>query len=88
MYATAIGLLIKGLESTDPQSMATDPDAAPIKEENPELSAAAPIENANLSAEEATKAEESSQPTGPKGPNFLEKWFNNLKEFLNNDIED
>ena len=37
---------------------------------------------------EEQAAEESSVPTGLKGPNFLEKWFNNLKEFLNNDIED
>jgi cell division protein FtsA len=87
MYATAIGLLIKGLESTGSQNMATDPDAIPVPEEKPEPIATATAEETQAEKEEQA-AEESSVPTGLKGPNFLEKWFNNLKEFLNNDIED
>ena len=87
MYATAIGLLIKGLESGDPQNMATDPDATPVPEEKPEPIAPAPVEQTQAEAE-AQATEDSPVPTGLKGPNFLEKWFNNLKEFLNNDIED
>jgi cell division protein FtsA len=84
MYATAIGLLIKGLENESKENMAGDPNVVPREEPSPAPIIEKQEEPENTEIEEG-ETPEPTQPSDKK--NFLDRWFDKLKNFLDNDIE-
>ncbi|KAB2813654.1 cell division protein FtsA [Phaeocystidibacter luteus] len=95
-YATAIGLLMKGLTSHQVDIMATEPGADP-EEIQRAVKAAQEVEDAKAAEEEAEAeataeneddTNEEEQPTTPAKPRkgVFESWVEKFKQFLDNDV--
>lgn len=95
-YATAIGLLMKGLTSHQVDIMAMEPGADP-EEIQRAVKAAQEVEDAKAAEEEAEaeataesedESNEEEQPTTPAKPRkgVFESWVEKFKQFLDNDV--
>ncbi|NVK27462.1 MAG: cell division protein FtsA [Flavobacteriia bacterium] len=93
-YATAIGLLMKGLTSHVVDIMATEPGADPeeiqraVKAAQEVEDAKAAEEEAEASAENEDETNEEEQPSIPAKPRkgVFESWVEKFKQFLDNDV--
>ncbi len=97
LYATAIGLLMKGLTSSEVEIMAADPEADPetiqaaleAAQKEQDEKEAAEAENAEAQAEHEEGSEgEDEGPTRPAKPKkgVFESWVEKFKQFLDNDV--
>ncbi len=78
MYSTSIGLLLMGLENSEEESMAVDPNVKP--DEKPEEAESPPV----------TTETEVSNDDGKdieKGRSYFEKWIDRFKQFIENDVD-
>ena len=82
MYATAIGLLLMGLQNSESKNMAADPNAKPVPEPVIETPAKTETEEPV-----ETEVDEDATPPPAKGKNFFEKWIDQFKKFIENDVD-
>ena len=85
MYATAIGLLLMGLENKESKNMATDPDAKPLEQPEPVVATPPAQTEAEEGAEKVEGEKPLEKPVNSK--NFFEKWIDRFKVFLENDVD-
>lgn len=76
-YATAVGLLMEGLEKQAKEETRVEEEPAPLEQE-PEMKV--PLEEEELKEEPLEKEE----PRKPKSKSFFEKFTERFKEFLDN----
>ena len=83
-YATSVGLLMKAIESKENKNLR----AQKIDEESEALEAEANLEDENQPNQElaASRAEELEKQKQPKKKNYLERWGESFKRFLDNDV--
>ncbi len=79
LYATAVGLVMKGLQKESEQETAAEPDL-----NDPDLYEKAEEVEGNEVAQEGEQKEEIQKPKARKG--FLENWADKFRNFLNDDL--
>lgn len=87
-YATAIGLLMKGIDAYNhtEQPMAADPDQLPLPEETPapEVEAETPSPEGHTHEQEHEAMEEAQKPAAKKR-NFFERFAERFMNFIDSD---